>query len=92
MMPYYNTKDNTGAKYGSSLYMGDPFYRLHDNGSIAFGLYDRLEAYYEPDIKGFSEYVKVRVTAAFHFNGDKYCGSQQMVQLTFNLQELLNVR
>ena len=48
MMPYYNSKDSSGYKYGNMLYMGDPFYRVHDNGSTAPGFYDRLEAYYEP--------------------------------------------
>ena len=89
LMPYYNSNDNTGTKYGPSLYMGDPFYRVYDNGTTGPGLYDRLEVFYEPDIKGSSKYLKIRLAAIFHFNGQKYCGTQQMVQLKFNLQELL---
>jgi hypothetical protein len=33
MMPYYNNHDNIGLKYGPDLYFGDPFYRIHDDGT-----------------------------------------------------------
>lgn len=91
LMPYYNSKDNTGTKYGPSLYMGDPFYRVYDDGTSGPGLYDRMEFYYEPDIKGSSKYLKIRISAIFHFNSHKYCGAQQMVGVTFDLQELLKL-
>ena len=85
MMPYYNSKDNVGDKYGNTLYMGDPFYRLHDDGSTGLGMYDRLEFYYEPKIKGAEEWLTIRIVAMFHFNSQKYCGTQQVVMIRFNL-------
>ncbi len=93
MMPYYNSTDEAGIKYGNMLYMGSPFYRVHDNyasgaGAGASGpcIYDRLEAYYEPEIGG---YLKIRISALFHFNGNRYSGCQQIVSLKFDLQRLL---
>ena len=88
MMPYYNMKDGGGFKYGSRLYMGDPFYRVFDDGNsvISNGTYDRFEVYYEPVI---GSYIKIRVAAIFHFNNLKYSGTQQMVTMGFDLQELL---
>ena len=85
MMPYYNTVDNAGVKYGSNLYFGDLFYRVHDNGRTGAGLYDRLEAYYEPSL---GKYMTLRVSAVFHFNDFNYSGCQQVVSLRFNLHEL----
>ena len=90
MMPLYNCKDNTDTKYGPALYMGDPFYRVHDDGRSGIGLYDRMEFYYEPDFKGSSKYISIRLAAIFHFNALKYCGTQQMVTVRFNLQSLLS--
>ena len=89
MMPYYSGADDGGFKYGSSLYYGDPFYRVHDDGSTGAGFYDRLELYYEPKI---GDCLSIRVSALFHFNGAKYSGSQQMVCIRFNLSELLGRR
>ena len=89
MMPYYNTVDNAGVKYGSNLYFGDLFYRVHDNGRTDAGLYDRLEAYYEPF---FGKYLTLRVSAVFHFNDFSYSGCQQVVSLRFNLHELMSSR
>jgi len=85
MMPYYNMTDNVGQKYGTDLYFGDPFYRVRDDGSADSGFYDRLEFYYEPTI---GNYLKIRVSAFFHFNGSRYSGCQQMVSLLFNLNSL----
>ena len=90
MMPLYNDRDNTGAKYGPALYMGDPFYRVYDDGRDGLGIYDRAEVYYEPDFKGSSKYISIRLAAIFHFNATKYCGTQQMVTVSFNLQSLLS--
>ena len=87
MMPYYNSVDNAGLKYGTDLYFSDPFYRIHDDGGTGAGFYDRLEVYYEPEI---GSYLKLRVSALFHFNGSRYSGCQQMVSLRFNLAELLD--
>ncbi|MGM9735027.1 MAG: hypothetical protein ACI3ZL_01305 [Candidatus Cryptobacteroides sp.] len=85
MMPYYNNLDQGGIKYGSTLYMGDPFFRVFDDSSKGWGTYDRLEAYYEPRIRN---YLSIRVSAIVHFNGG-YSGFQQIVALRFNLSELL---
>lgn len=87
LMPLYNIKDLGGHKYGNRLYYGDPFYRINDDGTYGTGFYNRAEAYYEPYI---GEFMKVRVTAAFHFNHVKYAGCQQMVRLVFDLQKLLD--
>ena len=71
-----------GTKYGSNLYFGDPFYRIHDGHTTStgsdkgLGLYNRFEACYEPSI---GKYLKIRVAAIFHFHGAHYSGCQQMV-------------
>ena len=87
MMPYYDVKDPGGYKYGTLLYMGSPFYRVHDDGTSGAGISDRLEIYYAPRIG--APYLDFRISAIFHFNGNKYSGCRQMVSLNFNLQELL---
>ena len=89
MMPYYNNIDNAGLKYGSDLYFGDPFYRVHDDGSKGAGVYDRFELYYEPKI---GDFLKLRVSALFHFHNHGYSGCQQMVSLCFNLESLISSR
>ena len=78
IMPYYNNFDEGGFKYGSELYLGSPFYRVHDDNTPGTGLYDRLEVCYEPSI---GKYVKIKVAAVFHFNGFHYSGCQQVVCL-----------
>ena len=87
MMPYYNNVDEGGFKYGPDLYYGDPFYRVHDDGKTGFGFYDRLEVYYEPQI---ADFLSLKVSALFHFNGTRYSGCQQMVGLKFNLENCIN--
>ena len=87
LMPYYNTVDNAGYKYGSLLYMGSPFYRVWDDGRDGIGLADRLEIYYAP--KFGAPYLDLKVSAVFHFDGEKYCGCRQMVSLNFNLESLV---
>lgn len=82
MMPYYNSADAGGDKYGTRLYFGDPFYRMHDDGASGVGVYDRLEFFYEPQV---GPYLKIGVGARFHFHGARYSGCQQVVSLTFNL-------
>lgn len=89
MMPYYANVDDAGLKYGSQLYFGDPFYRIHDDGSTGAGFYDRLEVYYEPEI---SDFLSLKVSALFHFNGMRYSGCQQVIGIRFNLEELLHRR
>ena len=106
MMPYYDSRDAGGYKYGNSLYWGDPFYRLFSGNDSRFagagssddamplydrsrsiGIYNRLEAYYEPRIADFL-YLKVGLVA--HFLESGYAGFHQQVSLIFNLQELLS--
>lgn len=87
MMPYYSTVDPGGYTYGNHLYMGSPFYRVHDDGTTGPGISDRLEIYYAPKIG--TPYLDFRISAIFHFNGNRYSGCRQMVSLNFNLQELL---
>ena len=76
MMPYYNYKDEGGFKYGNELYLGDPFYRIHDDNTSGTGLYDRLEVCYEPSL---GRYVRIKVAAIFHFHDFHYSGCQQKV-------------
>ncbi len=87
MMPYYNMHDAGGYKYGNRLYLGDPFYRVKDDGTGGSGLYDRLDVFWTPYI---SRFLNIHIGARFHFNGFRYSGCQQMVKLGFNLQELLS--
>ncbi len=84
MMPYYNSTDAAGDKYGTRLYFGDPFYRIHDDGATGPGLYDRLDIFYEPHI---GRYLNIRLGARFHFNNMKYSGCQQIVGIIFNLNQ-----
>ena len=88
MMPYYNVTDEGGFKYGSDLYFGDPFYRVHDGWSeTGPGLYDRLEIFWTPCV---GKRLSVKVGARFHFNDFHYSGCQQMVRIDFNLNSLIN--
>lgn len=87
MMPYYNSSDAGGDKYGNRLYMGDPFYRIHDDGAAGPGMYDRFEVFYEPHV---GKYLSIRISARFHFHDFRYSGCQQMVGIRFNLHELMN--
>ncbi|MGN0189785.1 MAG: hypothetical protein ACI395_09745 [Candidatus Cryptobacteroides sp.] len=90
MMPYYDTLDPGGYKYGKDLYFGDPMYRLYEDGNTSsLGIYDRLEVYYEPRIASFLD-LRIGLVAHFHSNG--YSGFQQCLSLVFNLQELLDRR
>lgn len=83
MMPYYNCKDDIGIKYGSDLYPGDPFYRIHDDGTGGLGMYDRFEVFWNP--YGGGKILDIKVRALFHFHGSRYSGCQQIVSLNFNL-------
>ena len=83
MMPYYNSVDKAGDKYGTRLYFGDPFYRVHDEFAEGPGLYDRLDIFYEPHV---GRYMSVRIAARFHFNGFSYSGCQQFVVVKFDLE------
>lgn len=86
MMPYYNSLDAGGDKYGTRLYMGDPFYRIHDDGRTGPGSYDRLDISYEPHI---GRYLSVMISARFHFHSFRYSGCQQVVGVKFNINEIV---
>ena len=87
MMPYYDTLDPGGYKYGADLYPGDTMYRLHEDGNVSsLGIYDRLEVYYEPRIASF---LDLHIELAVHFHSTGYSGFQQRLPLIFNLQNLL---
>lgn len=85
MMPYYNFPDAKGNKYGSGLYLGNPFYRMRaqDPGK-AFKLYDRLDIYYRPQL---TDYLDLSVEVQLAFNGS-YQGMAQVIYLHFNLDRL----
>ena len=85
MMPYYNRADAGGYKYGTRLYLGDPFYRVHDDGTDGFGTYDRFEVFWNPYV---STLLDIKVRALFHFHGSHYSGTQQVVTIGFNLDRL----
>lgn len=100
LMPWYKDVDRAGVSYGARLYTGDPFYQIIPSAAAPlvvdgegiehfvpqWGVYDRLEAYYEPYI---SDYLSLKVQARFHFAGGKYMGCQQVLSLGFDLETLL---
>lgn len=81
MMPYYDSTDAAGVKYGNSLYFGDAFYRVRINGGN--GIYDRLEVFYAPYIAPF---VQLKVAAVCHFN-EGFSGWQQIVSINVDLND-----
>ena len=83
MMPYYDCTDAAGIKYGNSLYFGDTFFRVTEDRR-GFGIYDRLEIYYEP---GIASFLTLRIGAVLHFN-EGFSGWQQTVSLRFDLSAL----
>jgi hypothetical protein len=87
LMPLYYFKDSSGLMYADRLYFGDPFYRLSEREKYGYGFYNRVEAYYDLNLNDF---LKMRLTAAFHFTHEKYAGCQQLVRIVFDLQELLD--
>lgn len=90
MMPYYNMCDAGGYKYGNNLYLGDPFYRVHDDANnTRGGLYDRLDVMWNPYL---CDFVQISVGARFHFNDFRYSGCRQIVKVAFNLSELMKIR
>lgn len=85
MMPYYNYCDAGGYKYGTRLYFGDPFYRVHDDADEGPGMYDRFEIFWNPYV---SDLIDIKVRAIFHYHGSNYSGCQQVVSLNFNLDRV----
>ena len=89
MMPYYNSCDAGGFKYGNDLYFGDPFYRIHDVSGEGPGMYDRFEVFWNPYV---GRYLDIKVRALFHIHESGYSGCQQVVSLNFNIDRLINRR
>lgn len=88
LMPYYGSTDAAGTSYGNNLYFGDPFWQLGTSGPGRYGIYDRLDVYYEPRIAPF---LDLRIAASFHFNGKSSGGGwQQTVSLLFDLESLMS--
>lgn len=54
LMPYY-------GRYGSELYVGDPFFRT------THGVYDRLEVYWKPRL---NHGLHLKVSTVHHYDGD----------------------
>ncbi len=78
IMPMFNDLDTGGNQYGTSLYLGDPFFQS--------AFYDRLNVYYAPKIcRG----VDMLASLVFHFHGSGLVGSQQIIGIKLNLAELL---
>lgn len=86
LMPYYNRQDAGGIKYGSLLYPGDPFYRVHDDADGGIGTYDRMDLFWTPNLGTF---LKISIGARFHFNDFSYSGCQQTVRLEFDLNRMM---
>lgn len=88
-MPYYDTVDAGGNVYGSDLYMGSPYYRMHesDGNWKHAGFYDRAEAYWQPRI---ADFVSLRLSAVFHFSCEGYQGCQQKLGVVFDLDRAMN--
>ena len=66
--------------------MGDPFYRMNDDGTEGLGMYDRLDLSYEPHI---GRYLSFIISARFHFHNFRYSGCQQVVGVKFNINEIV---
>lgn len=83
LMPYYDSYDRAGNKYGTVLYMGSPFYRnLNDAGVI---VYDCLDVYYNWKIYSAAS---LKLALRMHFK-DGYAGMQQVISIAFNLNEII---
>lgn len=83
LMPYYDSYDNAGVKYGSLLYMGSPLYRTLNDSRIS--AYDCLDIYYRWNI---CKVATLMLDLRMHFK-ESYAGMQQIISLTFNLNEII---
>ena len=92
LMPYFLKTDDGGNLYGSDLYFGNPFYRIHEDAFTPWsrkGGYNRLLLFWQPHI---SDFLDLRISAVFHYSdgGDAgvhfaFQGWQQMLSLVFHL-------
>ena len=92
LMPYYFDRDDGDNQYGSDLYFGNPFYRIHKDPETPWyqiGGYNRLMLYYQPYV---SDLLDLRIAAIFHYSDSatqgidlSFQGWQQMFTLIFHL-------
>ena len=88
LMPFYNSIDDGGFKYGHNVYTGSPFYRVTPFSEDEWSIYDMMEVFYEPHI---ADFLDLRLSIVAHFpDGFRYAGMQQKLSLVFNLDRLLN--
>ncbi|MGM9739114.1 MAG: hypothetical protein ACI3ZP_00790 [Candidatus Cryptobacteroides sp.] len=88
LMPFYNSIDDGGFKYGHNVYTGSPFYRVTPFSTDEWSIYDMMEVFYEPHI---ADFLDLRLSIVAHFpDGFRYAGMQQKLSLVFNLDRLLN--
>ena len=88
LMPFYNSIDDGGFKYGHNVYTGSPFYRVTPFSEDEWSIYDMMELFYEPHI---ADFLDLRLSIVAHFpDGFRYAGMQQKLSLVFNLDRLLN--
>lgn len=78
LMPYWDLpyEDAEGNIYGSSLYSGDPFYRVGESG-----FHNRLELYWEPTMK---DGISLRFASVHHYDGAHW-GWQQLITMSVDL-------
>ncbi len=88
LMPYFSSTAPEGSIYGTDLYHGNPYYRvggMKEDGATT-GLYNKLEAYYQP---GIADFLDLRISAVMHFTDAGFQGWQQKIGLVFNLEKAL---
>lgn len=81
MMPFYNRTGPDGIPYANDLYFGNLFYNSDA------GIYNRIEIYYEPQIriKSLSDnHITFRISSVHHYDGSGW-GWQQKLTLKIAL-------
>lgn len=79
LMPYYDSPAPEGGRYGSSLYMGDPFMR--NAGGAKFGVMDRITLAWEPRL---AKNLTLSILARAYFNGG-FAGHQEQIGIKYTL-------
>ncbi len=75
MQHYFDRPRPEGGIYGFDLYASSPYYR---------GFYGRSEISWQPKI---TDFVSMRISARFHYDGSGFLGSQQLVTLLVTVGE-----
>lgn len=78
LMPYWDSpyEDAEGHIFGSSLYSGDPFYRVGESG-----FHNRLEVYWQPKVR---DGVALKISSVHHYDGAHW-GWQQRLTLSVDI-------